>query len=297
MVAHPLWERTAAGSNPVIPTLIFIHTIENNKKEMTDHQITDHKNSTGSAEILEQSVSEKDLNLVQDLNEKSSSTKLQSEDDDEDLEEFAKVYFDEDGNPKALRDNLIGNHKIASSVLIFEAQLPDYLLEMVNKRINDLEDDDWDPAMVGTSESGEEVPEIRKCEVTWLTELDWVSTIFTHYYRIANRELWEYDLTEMEEIQVTKYNKNHFYGWHCDYGTSGDKELTRKLSASIILSDPNEYSGGKLQFLDWHGKVVTPTKKKGSIIIFDSRTPHRVTPVLKGQRISLVSWMLGPKLK
>ena len=294
MVAHPLWERTAAGSNPVIPTLIFIHTIENNKKEMTDHQ-----NSTESQEILEQSVPEENLNLVQDSNQKSLiiESKNDEEDDDEDLEEFAKSYFDEDGNPKALRDNLIGNHKIASAVLIFEAQLPDYLLEMITKRINDLEDDDWDPAMVGTSENGAEVPDIRKCEVSWLTELDWVSTIFTHYFRIANRELWEYDLTEMEEIQVTKYDKNHFYGWHSDYGTSGDKELTRKLSASIVLSDPNEYSGGKLQFLDWHGKVVTPTKKRGSIIIFDSRTPHRVTPVLKGQRISLVSWMLGPKLK
>jgi predicted 2-oxoglutarate/Fe(II)-dependent dioxygenase YbiX len=33
------------------------------------------------------------------------------------------------------------------------------------------------------------------------------------------------------------------------------------------------------------------------MIIFDSRIPHRVTPVTKGKRISLVSWMLGPKLK
>ena len=59
----------------------------------------------------------------------------------------------------------------------------------------------------------------------------------------------------MESVQVTRYDKSHFYGWHSDYGTSADEDLTRKLSMSIILSDPEEYSGGKLQlFIDYHGK-------------------------------------------
>jgi PKHD-type hydroxylase len=214
-----------------------------------------------------------------------------------DMEEDNSKYFDEDGNPIEVRENQIGDHKVASAVLLFEEVLPDYIVDLIEKRINDIEDDEWAPAQVGTSERGAEVPDVRKCEVSWLTELDWVSTIFTHYFRIANRELWEYDIVEMEQIQVTKYDKNNFYGWHSDYGTSGDKNLTRKLSASIVISDPENYSGGKFQYINWMGKVVSATKKRGSIIIFDSRTPHRVTPVLKGQRISLVSWMLGPKLK
>ena len=101
----------------------------------------------------------------------------------------------------------------------------------------------------------------------------------------------------MESVQVTRYDKNHFYGWHSDYGTSADKGLTRKLSMSIILSDPEEYSGGKLQFIDYQGKVQNVDKTRGTVVVFDSRTPHRVTPVLRGQRISLVAWMMGPKLR
>lgn len=257
--------------------------------------MTDSQNST---EIIDQNISETSSEKSEELNVNSINVSVENDDEDEeDLEEFRKLHFDEDGNLRAIRENQVGNHKIASAVLTFETTLPDYILEMITKRLSELEDDDWESGMVGTSENGAEIPDIRKCDVSWLTELDWVSSIFTHYFHIANRELWEYDLTEMEEVQVTRYNKNNFYGWHSDYGNSGDKELTRKLSASIVLSDPNDYSGGKLQFLDWHGKVITSTKKKGSIIIFDSRTPHRVTPVLKGQRISLVSWMLGPKLK
>jgi PKHD-type hydroxylase len=251
--------------------------------------MTDQENSK---EIIEQNSSEENLS-----SEEKELNPIISQNDDSDEDTDPDDELDENGNLKLIRENMIGDHKVASAVLTFEAQLPDYIVELIDKRISQLEEDDWESAMVGTSEQGAEVPDIRKCDVSWLTELDWVSTIFTHYFRIANRELWEYDLTEMEEIQVTRYNRNNFYGWHSDYGTSGDKTLTRKLSASIVLSDPNDYSGGKLQFIDWHGKVVTTTKKKGSIIIFDSRTPHRVTPVLKGQRISLVAWMLGPKLK
>jgi len=38
-------------------------------------------------------------------------------------------------------------------------------------------------------------------------------------------------------------------------------------------------------------------QEQGSIIIFDSREWHRVSPVTKGVRYSLVSWSLGPAFK
>ena len=43
---------------------------------------------------------------------------------------------------------------------------------------------------------------------------------------------------------------------------AANKNLTRKLSMSIILSDPEEYSGGKLQFIDYMGKVQSVTKER-----------------------------------
>ena len=94
--------------------------------------------------------------------------------------------------------------------------------------------------------------------------------------RIANREVWEYDITACQSIQVTRYEKNGHYGWHSDYGTSDDPQNTRKLSASLLLSDPSEYVGGKLQIINYHGTVVSIPKKMGQITFFDARIPHRV---------------------
>ena len=210
---------------------------------------------------------------------------------------FIREFYDEDGNEREIRENLLGDHKIAHSPIVFEEILPDYLIDLIEQRVSEIEEEDWETGEVGNDEEGGEYPESRQCDVSWIAELDWVSTIFTHYFHIANREIFEYDLTEMESVQVTRYDKNHFYGWHSDYGTSADKGLTRKLSMSIILSDPEEYSGGKLQFIDYQGKVQNVDKTRGTVVVFDSRTPHRVTPVLRGQRISLVAWMTGPKLR
>ena len=210
---------------------------------------------------------------------------------------FIREFYDEDGNEREIRENLLGDHKIAHSPIVFEDILPDYLIDFIERRVAEIEEEDWETGEVGNDEEGGEYPESRQCDVSWIAELDWVSTIFTHYFHIANREIFEYDLTEMESVQVTRYDKNHFYGWHSDYGTSADKGLTRKLSMSIILTDPEEYSGGKLQFIDYQGKVQNVDKTRGTVVVFDSRTPHRVTPVLRGQRISLVAWMMGPKLR
>ena len=55
--------------------------------------------------------------------------------------------------------------------------------------------------------------------------------------------------------------------------------------------------GTPMEFIDYHNNLIVAPKSKGTMIVFDSRIPHRVTPVTSGQRISLVTWMLGPKLR
>ena len=75
----------------------------------------------------------------------------------------------------------------------------------------------------------------------------------------------------------------------------------RKLSATVSLSDSKEYSGGDLEF-DFRNinpdkghnrKICKEIKPKGSIVVFPSHVWHRVTPVTKGTRYSLVIWNLG----
>ena len=71
-----------------------------------------------------------------------------------------------------------------------------------------------------------------------------------------------------------------------------------------MLSDPKDFEGGDLEFYDYSppgkkNKILKTNdiKQKGTIITFPSFIIHRVLPVTKGTRYSLVVWHTGPQLK
>ena len=74
-------------------------------------------------------------------------------------------------------------------------------------------------------------------------------------------------------------------------------ELVRKLSFTLQLSHPDDYEGGNVQFIDENGDNYVAPRQRGSIVLFDSRTQHRVVKVKKGVRKSIVGWVLGPRWK
>ena len=74
-------------------------------------------------------------------------------------------------------------------------------------------------------------------------------------------------------------------------------EMVRKLSFAMQLSDPDDYEGGNVQLLDEAGNSYIAPRKKGAIMLFDSRTQHRVLKVTKGVRKSIVGWTVGPRWK
>ena len=92
--------------------------------------------------------------------------------------------------------------------------------------------------------------------------------------------------------KVVAYN----HGYATDMMMSA-ADHTRKLSFSLQLSDPNTYTGGHLQLLPPNDQLTTANLDLGSLIIFDSRTKHRVTKIKSGQRKSLVGWIIGPRWK
>ena len=73
------------------------------------------------------------------------------------------------------------------------------------------------------------------------------------------------------------------------------RELIRKLSFSMQLSGPDDYEGGNLQFQLDNGECIFAPRQKGAVILFDSRLRHRVLPITKGIRKSLVGWCNGPR--
>ena len=72
---------------------------------------------------------------------------------------------------------------------------------------------------------------------------------------------------------------------------------------TISLTDPSEYEGGDLEF-DFRDtdkgsqpRICEEIRQKGSVIVFPSFVWHRVKPVTKGRRHSLVCWNLGYPFK
>tara|TARA_R110002126_G_scaffold242282_2_gene385497 strand:+ start:286 stop:915 length:630 start_codon:yes stop_codon:yes gene_type:complete len=146
----------------------------------------------------------------------------------------------------------------------------------------------------------------RNSNIVWLDER-WIYNEIHPYVHIANKSAgWNFQWDFSEACQFTKYKLNQYYNWHCDSNEIPYKEDSnldyrgkiRKLSMSCLLSDPSDYEGGDFLFQDrGHDDIqeveLPPGLKKGSIIIFPSYVWHKVKPVTKGKRYSLVVWHLG----
>lgn len=110
-----------------------------------------------------------------------------------------------------------------------------------------------------------------------------------------NQQFFQFDLHGFNQgLQFTRYTApGQHYDWHVDRGYL---TATRKLSVSLQLNDPTEYDGGELQ-LKFGRKDETIRKERGMVTFFPAYTLHRVKPVTRGTRYSLVAWIGGPPFK
>jgi|TARA_X000001388_G_scaffold58199_1_gene43486 PKHD-type hydroxylase len=154
----------------------------------------------------------------------------------------------------------------------------------------------------------------RNSDLVWLSDT-WIYKEIHPYVHRANQNAgWNFEWHRSEACQFTKYKLNQYYDWHCDswnkpYEKKGPEQgKIRKLSVTCQLTDGSEYEGGELEF-DFrnydpnmreeskHLKQAKEILPKGSIIVFPSFVWHRVKPVTKGVRYSLVMWNLGYPFK
>ena len=117
----------------------------------------------------------------------------------------------------------------------------------------------------------------------------------------ANNELWGFNIHALPEMmQYTEYDakdKGH-YDWHQDIGP--DIGSLRKISITVQLSDNDEYEGGHLEYYSggpMEGPFFRAHRGVGTTFCFPSYMLHRVTPVTKGKRKSLVLWIGGSSYK
>ena len=111
-----------------------------------------------------------------------------------------------------------------------------------------------------------------------------------------NAKTQNFNIDSIKEMNMLKYGIGGKYDWHQDviYG----KEKERKFTFIIQLSDSNDYEGGDLEFYEANfGKDYTGYRKKGNMIVFSSFLYHRITPLTKGNRYSIVGWIFGTPWK
>jgi len=102
-------------------------------------------------------------------------------------------------------------------------------------------------------------------------------------------------MTLTEYAQYTEYQEGGFYEWHVDNDVNCQHEPpVRKISMTCLLSHESEFEGGDLELMS-EGKVAKI--KQGHAIFFASFIRHRVKPIIRGTRKSLVMWFGGPPFK
>lgn len=142
----------------------------------------------------------------------------------------------------------------------------------------------------------------RVSQVAWIYDnpkSHWIYDLLASVVLDANARWFHYDLTGFRDsLQYTVYHgsENGHFDWHLDMGDKyGGPQ--RKLSLSLLLSDPSEYEGGDFELQTGMKSHTAELKDRGTVIIFPSYVLHRVTPVTKGTRKALVAWACGPKFR
>ena len=195
------------------------------------------------------------------------------------------------------------------------SDIPEKIIETIEEDLTDnFQQQMGDSRLMGDALNRDK----RNSKNAWVPTTHWTGGFVWHYIERANRENFLYNIRNIdgESMQFTQYGIGEFYGWHNDAGLSGQYkpvsvgnhhegrahdylneklELVRKLSFVVQLSDPDDYEGGNLQLLTEDGKSYFAPRKRGTVIVFDSRTQHRVLKVTKGVRKSLVGWVVGSR--
>ena len=138
----------------------------------------------------------------------------------------------------------------------------------------------------------------RRCRFAWMArnpDTAWIYDRIAEAVEQVNRN-YRFDLVGMlDPLQFTRYDAltRDEIGWHVDCGEGPN--TTRKLSLTVQLSDPAAYDGGDLEFLAMPASSFM--RHRGAAILFPALLAHRVTPVTRGSRHSLVAFLNGPPFR
>ena len=154
-----------------------------------------------------------------------------------------------------------------------------------------------DKELTAGKTDNEDTDKSRRALIHWVDKESMLTRMVMSFMTEANERFFGYKIDGSEAVQFGKYDEGGKYDWHTDTHNASDQTL-RKLSTIVQLSNPDNYEGGEFQFFNG---VEEPEdlkiKSQGSVIVFDSRDWHRLTPITSGVRYSLAQWSQGPKFQ
>ena len=182
--------------------------------------------------------------------------------------------------------------------LIVETTSPIFTPEQCQLIINAGRSEKQETAQVGGASVGTIDTKVRTSHISWIPFKkmpEMYKTIETLMLKTNNNHFGFDNMQLTEPAQYTEYPEGGFYDWHIDSDVEGKNEPpVRKISMTCLLSHESEFEGGGLELMS-DGKIARP--KQGQAIFFASYIRHRVIPITKGVRKSLVMWFGGTPFK
>ena len=182
--------------------------------------------------------------------------------------------------------------------LIVETTGPIFTPEQCQLIINAGRSEPPQSAQVGGGAAGIVDTKTRISHISWIpfNKLpEMYKTLEEIMHKTNNNHFGFEGMRITEFAQYTEYPAGGFYDWHIDSDVVGINEPpVRKISMTCLLSHESEFEGGGLELMS-EGKIARP--KQGQAIFFASFVRHRVVPITRGIRKSLVMWFGGPSFK
>lgn len=202
-----------------------------------------------------------------------------------------------------LTTNPFAAYNVTFPYVYWDNFIPEEELAVIEKYLNDRSLEEGTLVESGNNKSRTS-EDIRITSVSMINVAPENKYLFDRLLQLTdfiNSQFYNYDLLGFDHLQYTVYDKvGSHYAYHMDMimdeKITGVLQLPRKLSFSLILSNPDEFEGGEFEFLTG-AESIKAEQKRGRVIAFPSYLLHRVTPVTKGVRKSLVFWVCGPKFR
>ena len=106
-----------------------------------------------------------------------------------------------------------------------------------------------------------------------------------------NKDIFGYDIYWQFHLDFMNYNvydETGKYDWHIDATPNVSSDI--KLTCLLNLSEET-YEGGEFHLINHPNKIKF---ESGMGLIFPSLLAHKVTPITRGERITLTYWGVGP---